>query len=215
MFGVSDGLVSNVSLVIGFAGSGAGAATVRLAGLAGLIAGAFSMAAGEYVSVAAQNELIERELDVERRELELNPDLERAELAARYMRAGVNPGRAREVAREIMRDPETALAVHAREELGIDPEGLGVPSRVALFSFVAFAAGALAPVLPWFIGAGSAAAVASVIIGIVAATIVGTLIGRLSEKRVMRSALRQVLILVVACAATFAVGSALGVSGGG
>lgn len=215
MFGVSDGLVSNVSLVIGFAGSGAGAATVRLAGLAGLIAGAFSMAAGEYVSVAAQNELIERELEVERRELEINPDLERAELAARYMRAGVDPARAREVAREIMRDPETALAVHAREELGIDPEGLGVPWRVALFSFVAFAGGALAPVLPWFVGSGTGAGVASVAIGIVAAAIVGTLIGRLSEKRVLRSALRQTLFLVVACSATFAAGSLLGVSGGG
>ncbi len=201
-----------MSLVLGFAGSGAEPAVVRLAGLAGLIAGAFSMAAGEYVSVAAQNELIEREIEVERRELEINPEHETAELVQRYERSGVDPARAAAVADDIMRDPETALVVHAREELGVDPDGLASPLRTALFSFIAFAVGALLPVVPWLIGSGVAATIASIIIGVVAALIVGTLIGRFSERRVLRSALRQALILLVACGATYLVGVALDVS---
>ncbi len=127
VFGMSDGLVSNISLVIGFAGSGVAADVVRLAGIAGLVGGAFSMAAGEYVSVAAQNELIERELEVERRELAHNPEHEHAELVALYEAKGIKTERAEAVARDIMREPETALLVHAREELGVDPDDLAAP----------------------------------------------------------------------------------------
>lgn len=212
VFGVSDGLVSNISLVVGFAGSGVAASVVRLAGLAGLVAGAFSMAAGEYVSVAAQNELIERELAVERRELRSNPEAETAELTALYVSKGVEESRAEAVAADIMRDPDTALDVHAREELGIDPNDLASPIRTALASFLAFTFGAILPVLPWFVGSGTAAALASVVIGIVAAALVGALIGRLSERRVARTALRQVVILLLACGATYCVGAALGVT---
>jgi vacuolar iron transporter family protein len=190
VFGVSDGLVSNISLV----------------------SGVFSMAAGEYVSVAAQNDLIERELAVERRELRRNPEAETAELTRLYVMKGVEHSRAEAVASDIMRDPETALGVHALEELGVDPDDLASPWRTALASFLAFTLGAVLPVVPWFIGSGVGAAVASVVIGIVAAAIVGTSIGRLSERRVARSAMRQVAILLLACGATYGVGAALGVT---
>jgi VIT1/CCC1 family predicted Fe2+/Mn2+ transporter len=212
VFGVSDGLVSNISLIIGFAGSGVAGSVVRLAGLAGLVGGAFSMAAGEYVSVAAQNELIERELAVERRELRRNPEAETAELSRMYIAKGVERTRAREVAADIMRDPEMALGVHAREELGIDPDDLASPLRTALASFLAFVLGAIVPLVPWFFGSGTAAAIASVVLGVTAAAVVGTLIGRLSERHVTRAALRQVAILLLACTATYGVGAALGVT---
>ena len=212
VFGISDGLVSNVSLVIGFAGSGVAANVVRLAGLAGLVGGAFSMAAGEFVSVAAQNELIERELDVERRELARNPEHEQAELVALYEAKGIDRERAKLVVRDIMRTPEMALLVHAREELGIDPDDLASPIRTALYSFLAFAVGAFLPVIPWFAGSGRGAAIASVLIGVAAAATVGTFIGRFSERRVFRAAVRQVLILILACSATYLVGAALGVT---
>jgi vacuolar iron transporter family protein len=212
VFGVSDGLVSNVSLILGFAGSGVGANVVRLAGLAGLVGGAFSMAAGEYVSVAAQNELIERELAVERRELRRNPEAETAELSRMYVARGIDDRLARAVAADIMRDPETALSVHAREELGIDPDDLASPMRTAVASFLAFTLGAILPVVPWFVGAGGVASILSVLIGVSAAAIVGTLIGRFSERHVARAALRQVVILLLACSATYGVGAALGVT---
>ena len=154
VFGVSDGLVSNISLILGFAGSGAHASVVRLAGLAGLLAGAISMAAGEWVSVSAQNELITRELDVERRELARNPEAETAELTRLYESRGVPAGPARETAEAVMRVPETALSVHAREELGVSPETLPNPWLVAAVSFGCFALGAALPVIPWLIGSG-------------------------------------------------------------
>src|SRR4051812_22971935 len=199
VFGVSDGLVSNVSLVIGFAGSGVGADVVRLAGLAGLIAGAISMAAGEYVSVSAQNELIERELEIERREIARHPEAETAELVRAYESKGVQGQRARAVAADIMRSPDTALSVHAREELGIDPDSLASPWRTAVSSFIAFCIGALLPVLPWFFASGAPAALASIALGMVAAAIVGALIGRFAERSVVFTAVRQVFILVLAC----------------
>ena len=137
VFGVSDGLVSNISLILGFAGSGVDASVVRLAGLAGLLAGSISMAAGEWVSVTAQNELIRRELDVERRELARNPEAETAELTQIYESRGVAREPAREVAEAVMRVPETALKVHAQEELGISPDSLGNAWTVGLLSFFA------------------------------------------------------------------------------
>lgn len=212
MFGVSDGLVSNVSLVIGFAGSGVDASLVRLAGLAGAIAGAVSMAAGEWVSIAAQNELIGREVAIERRELARNTKAETAELAATYEGHGMSPDVAAAAADEVMRKPEAALVVHAREELGVDPTELAVPWRAAALSFVCFLVGALLPVIPWLVGSGAGAAIASVAIGVVAASIVGAMIGAFAETGVVKSAVRQVLILLVACGATFLVGTVLGVN---
>ena len=152
VFGVSDGLVSNVSLVIGFAGAGVASSVVRLAGLAGAIAGATSMAAGEWVSISAQNEMVYRELAVERRELAHNTVSETAELAAMYEGHGMTRQIALDAAADVMREPEAALVVHVREELGVDPNELGSPWTAAGLSLVCFLVGALLPVIPWFAG---------------------------------------------------------------
>jgi VIT1/CCC1 family predicted Fe2+/Mn2+ transporter len=193
------------------AGADPGAGVVRLAGLAGLIAGAVSMAAGEYVSMKAQNELLERELDIERRELRRNPNVETVELAQIYQSRGVDPDRARELAQEMMRDPDLALQTHAREELGIDPDQLGSPQGAALSSFLSFALGALIPLLPWFFGSGTAAVVASVVLGLAACAVVGALLARFTGRSVLFSAGRQVLIATIAGAVTFFVGNLVGV----
>jgi VIT1/CCC1 family predicted Fe2+/Mn2+ transporter len=212
VFGISDGLVSNISLILGFAGSGVDASVVRLAGLAGLLAGAISMAAGEWVSVTAQNELIARELEVERRELARHPEAETAELTRLYESRGIPRVSARQAAEAVMREPSTALSVHAREELGISPEKLSNPWAVGAFSFTFFALGAVLPVIPWFVGSGTAATVASVVIGVVAAAIVGYAIGRLSERGALRAMVRQVAILLGACGVTYVVGRAVNVT---
>jgi len=212
VFGVSDGLVSNVSLVIGFYGAGADSSIVRLGGIAGAIAGAISMAAGEWVSISAQNELVYRELAVERRELKHNTASETAELAAMYEGHGMTRQTALDAAADVMRKPEAALAVHVREELGVDPDELGSPWSAAALSLVCFLIGALLPVIPWFSGSGTAAVIASVAIGVVAAAIVGLLIGKFAERSLWVTAARQVLILLLACGVTYLVGKALGVS---
>jgi VIT1/CCC1 family predicted Fe2+/Mn2+ transporter len=212
VFGVSDGLVSNVSLVIGFAGAGVDSSVVRLAGLAGAIAGATSMAAGEWVSISAQNELIYRELDIERRELVHNTESETAELAAMYEGHGMTRQIALDAAADVMRVPEAALAVHAREELGVDPDALSSPWSAAALSLICFLVGAMLPVIPWFAGSGNAAKLTSVAIGVVAAAFVGLAIGKFAERRKLWTSIRQVLILMIACGVTYLVGKALGVS---
>ncbi|MDQ3469019.1 MAG: VIT1/CCC1 transporter family protein [Actinomycetota bacterium] len=213
VFGANDGLVSNVSLILGFAGGGADSSIVRLAGLAGAVAGAVSMAAGEWVSISAQNELIERELAVERRELRHNTAEETAELAAMYVAHGMDPARARDAAAEVMREPDTALVVHAREELGVDPDELASPWQAAALSLVCFLAGALLPVLPWlFDASGTAPTVASVLIGVAGAVVVGAVVARFAERPVAWSIVRQVAIVLGACAVTYAIGEAIGIS---
>ncbi|MEY3091484.1 MAG: hypothetical protein RL413_70 [Actinomycetota bacterium] len=212
VFGISDGLVSNVSLVIGFAGSGVDSTLVRLAGLAGAIAGGASMAAGEWISVSAQNELITRELEIERRELHVNTAAETHELAKIYESHGIEPQRAAAAAADVMNDPEAALAVHAREELGVDPGVLPSPWQAAALSLVCFLFGAILPVIPWFIGEGTGARYASIIIGVIAAAIVGAIIGKFAERRLAWSSVRQVLILLVACGVTYLIGQLLDVS---
>ena len=157
------------------------------------------MAAGEWVSVSAQNELVQREVAIERRELTHNAAAETAELAAIYEGHGMSPDSAAIAAHEVIREPEAALAVHAREELGVDPNELGSPWSAAGLSLVCFLVGALLPVIPWIAGSGTAAAVASVAIGVVSAAIVGALIGKFAETTILWSSLRQVLILLVAC----------------
>lgn len=211
VFGVSDGLVSNVSLILGVAGADPGAGFVRLAGLAGLIAGAVSMAAGEYVSMKAQTELYERELALERRELARNPHVETVELTQIYQSRGVDPDRARELAEQMMADPELALQTHAREELGIDPDKLGSPIAAAIASFIAFAIGALVPLVPWFFGSGNAALDASIALGLLASAIVGILLARFTGRSLLFSAGRQVAIATVAAGITYLVGYVIGV----
>ena len=211
VFGVSDGLVSNMGLILGVAGADPAPAVVRLAGPAGLVSGAVPMAAGEYNSMRVQSELLERELAIEARELDHRPEHETAELAAIYEDRGLDPDDARDVAEVMMRDPETALETHAREELGIDPENLGSPWRAAVASFLAFSLGAIVPLVPWFLGSGAAAKLASFAVGIVAAMVVGGLIGRSTGRPLPRAVARQVLFTVVPAVVTFAIGNALGV----
>lgn len=213
MFGISDGLVSNVSLILGVAGANAGAGPVRLAGLAGLVAGACSMAAGEYVSMRAQRELFERELEVERMEIRRRPEGEQRELAHLYESRGVEPDMARELAAVMMRDPETALDTHAREELGLDPDQLGSPTQAAVSSFASFAIGAVLPLLPWFFARGSAAILASIVVGALASLAVGAALALFTGRSWVRSATRQILLSAAAAAVTYGIGAALGAGG--
>lgn len=213
MFGVSDGLVTNVSLILGIAGAHPGAGVVRLAGVAGLVAGAFSMAAGEYVSMRAQTELFQRELALENYEIRNRPEGERRELVRIYENRGIEPDVARQLATEMMRTPELALETHAREELGINPASLGSPVQAAVSSFGTFALGALLPLIPWLITAGTGATLASVAIGVVAALGVGWALALFTHRSRWWSALRQLLVSAVAASVTFGIGHAVGVSG--
>ncbi len=211
VFGVSDGLVSNVAIILGFAGGASGQGLVQLVGIAGLIGGAISMGAGEYLSMQAQRELLERELEMERREHTRNPQHEVEELAEIYESRGVDPDMAREMASNIMDDPEKALEVHAREEMGIDPNELGNPLFAATSSFVSFALGAILPLLPWFFTGGNGAIVASVILGAVGAVMVGGALALATSRSILRGALRHLLFVAVAAGVTFGIGSAVGV----
>ena len=211
VFGLSDGLLTNVSLILGVAGANPPPGIVRLAGLAGLLAGAFSMAAGEYVSMSAQSELLQRELAIERRELERHPEAEIKELAATYRRRGVAADQAEEVARAVMNDPAVALEVHAREELGVSPGQTGNPWQAAFSSFISFSVGAVLPLLPWFFAHGTGAALASIVLGALAAFALGWALGIFTGRNRLLSALRQLGIAVVASAVTYGIGSVVGV----
>jgi VIT1/CCC1 family predicted Fe2+/Mn2+ transporter len=212
VFGMSDGLMSNVLLVVGFAGSDVNGSVVRLAGLAGALAGAISMAAGEWISISAQNELVVREMEVERRELGVHKEAEQRELAGIYESHGMEPSTAALAAADVMRDPERALMVHAREEFGVDPNQLPSAWQAAALSFICFVMGALLPVIPWFVGEGNAATAITVAIGVVAAAGLGWAIGQFAERSRVKSASRQVLIMLAAAVITFSIGKALGVS---
>jgi len=213
VFGVSDGLVSNVAIVLGFAGANPGAGLIRLAGLTGLIGGAVSMAAGEFVSMKAQAELMERELELERIELDRRPEAERRELAQIYRSRGVDEATADQLATALSRDPAMALETHAREELGIDPSSLGKPLSAAVSSFFCFAVGASVPLVPYFVGTGTAAMVAAIVLGVMAALAVGTLLASFTGRSAPRSALRQLVFTAVPALITYALGAAVGVSG--
>ena len=214
VFGFSDGLVTNVSLILGVAGAHPAGTFVRLAGIAGMVAGSFSMAAGEYVSMQAQRELFQRELNVERRALKDSPVAESAELVEIYKQRGIDPEVARDLVDEVMQDPELALETHAREELGIDPSALGLPLQAAGASFAAFAGGAFVPLLPWLLTSGTAAIIASVAAAAVAALASGALLGAVSGRSKWRSALRQLAIGTVAAAVTYGVGRLVGLGTG-
>ena len=212
VFGISDGLVSNVALILGIAGASTDPTFVRVAGVSGLLAGAISMAAGEYVSLRAQAELVERELEIERRSIADNPEAETAELAAIYRERGLDPDHADQVAEGLMADPEVALDVHAREELGVNPTQLGNPMVASASSFGSFALGAFVPLVPWLGGGGNNAVWASVILGLSVAALVGAVLARLTERSVVRTVARQLLVVGGACGATYLIGTALGTS---
>jgi len=213
VFGVNDGLVSNVSLVLGVAGAGAASGYVLTAGLAGLLAGALSMAAGEYVSVRSQREMYEYQIALEREELAEYPDEEAEELALIYQARGVALEQAREVSQALLANPEAALDVLAREELGLNPDDLGSPWQAASSSFVAFALGAAVPLAPFLFGfTGADATVGAVAITLVALFGVGLGLSLFTGRDAVRSALRMVLIGGGAGAVSFLVGHAVGVA---
>lgn len=212
VFGVSDGLVSNLALVMGVAGAAAGnPGFVLAAGIAGLLAGASSMAAGEYVSMQSQRELYERQIALEREELAIMPDEEEAELAAVYRAKGFTEEEAAAIAHRLFRNPEEALATLVREELGLDPEELGSPFGAALGSFVAFALGAAVPVLPYLFGGGEVVFWSSLGFSLVALFGVGAAVSLLTGRSLLFSGLRQVAIGAGAAAVTHTVGTAIGV----
>ncbi|MEU0482683.1 VIT1/CCC1 transporter family protein [Streptosporangium sp. NPDC006013] len=208
VFGVMDGLVSNAALLAGVVGGGATGTTVTIAGLAGLAAGAFSMATGEYTSVASQRELTQAEIAVERRELARNPEAEERELALLYQSRGLAPELAEEMAKQIHRDDEVAWRVHAREELGVDPDDLPSPWVAAGSSFLAFAIGALIPVLPFLLGSSSMSAV--IVLTAVALFATGALVARLTARPPLYGGGRQLALGALAAAVTYGVGSLVG-----
>ena len=208
VFGAMDGLVTNVSLIAGVGGGGGSAHTIVLTGLAGLAAGAGSMATGEYVSVSSQNELVQAEVDKERLELENNPVFEQAELAAMLRARGVSAATARQAAAEISAHPEQALAVHALEELGVDPGELPSPVVAAGASLAAFAVGAIIPLIPYLAGLN----LLPVALGLsaIAAIAGGGMVARLTGRPFWRGALRQLLLGAAAVAITYLIGVAVG-----
>lgn len=210
VFGVMDGLVSNTALIAGVAGGGADSNTVILAGMAGLVAGAVSMATGEYVSVASQTELTRAEIEVEKREIARVPEAEEAELAAMYRARGVDEATARQVARQLSRDPEQAWRVHAREELGVDPDDLPSPWTAAGSSFAAFTLGAAVPLVPYLLGGTSL--LVPLVLALVALFLAGALVSRFTDRSALYSGSRQLLLGGAATALTYGIGSVVGTS---
>jgi VIT1/CCC1 family predicted Fe2+/Mn2+ transporter len=209
VFGAMDGLVSNVALIAGIAGAGASAHVVLLAGLAGLLAGAFSMAVGEWTSVQSQSELVRAEIEKERRELVHKPAAEQAELAALYRHRGLNPELAKQVARELSRDPESLWRIHVREELGVDPDNLASPYVAAFSSLLSFAAGALVPMLPYM--AGAHMLWPTLIVAAVDLLALGAAVSRFTDRPWWQGAVRQLALGAGAVGITYGVGSAFGV----
>jgi len=214
VFGVNDGLVSNLSLICGVAGAGAGDQPVSLAGLAGLLAGSLSMAAGEYVSVRAQRELNDNQIVLERAELEQYPEAEAGEVATIFEARGMDAQAARRAADALVADPDRALATLAREELGLDPDNLASPVRAAAASFAAFCAGAVVPLGPFLVTGGGTALKAAVAMSAVALLAIGAAVALFSGGRVLPSALRMLLIGLGAAGLTWSIGRALGVAVG-
>ncbi|MBI4525572.1 MAG: VIT1/CCC1 transporter family protein [Deltaproteobacteria bacterium] len=215
VFGVNDGLVSNLSLVMGVAGAEAKPEFILLAGIAGLLAGAFSMGAGEYVSMKAQRELFEQQIAMEKQELEMSPKEEEEELALIYQAKGVPEEEASTLAHRIVQNPATAIDTLVREELGLDPSELGSPWGAAISSFLAFVTGAAVPVIPYMLSSGPATLIVSAVLSCVALFAVGALLSVFTARGPLISGFRMLGIGLMASAITFAVGWFFGVSGGG
>jgi VIT1/CCC1 family predicted Fe2+/Mn2+ transporter len=212
VFGAMDGLVSNFALIAGIAaGSHSNVKSVMLAGFAGLGAGAFSMAAGEYVSVASQSELALAEVEIERTEIERNPLAEQEELAQLYENRGLDPGLAAEVARQLSANKDEAVGIHAREELGIDPTDLPSPWVASGSSLLSFAVGAFVPLLPYILGATSL--LPAIVISAAGLFLAGALVSRVTARSWWYSGLRQLAVGAIAGALTFGLGSLVGAVG--
>lgn len=212
VFGVNDGLVSNAALILGVAGAAADNGVILLAGTAGLLAGALSMAAGEYVSVRSQREMFEYQIGLEREELEQYPEEEAAELALIYAAKGIPKAEAESLAKRLLEDPERALDTLAREELGLNPDELGSPVKAAVASFLAFSAGAIIPLAPYVVAPAGEALASS--IGLTGASLfgVGALLSLFTGRRAIHGGLRMLSIGGLAGAATYFIGHALGIT---
>jgi VIT1/CCC1 family predicted Fe2+/Mn2+ transporter len=211
IFGVNDGLVSNLSLVIGVAGANPDGRFIILAGISGLLAGAFSMGAGEFVSVTSQRELFERQIELERQELESDPESERRELALIYRAKGIGEAEAEALAGRIIADKSVALETLAREELGLNPDELGSPYGVSISSFTAFASGAIIPVIPFLFGSSWLHFTLSVVLSGIALFAVGVGVSLFTGKSALFSGARQLAIGAVAAAVTYTIGRIIGV----
>ncbi|MDA0988178.1 MAG: VIT1/CCC1 transporter family protein [Chloroflexi bacterium] len=212
VLGVNDGLVSNFSLVMGVAGGTGDTNIVLLAGVAGLLAGAFSMAAGEYVSMRSQRDVYEHQISLEKAEIEMWPEEEEEELALIYQAKGLSKEEAETIAKRVMSDPKVALDTMAREELGLNPSELGSPWGASLSSFAAFVTGALVPIIPYLFGATGLAIPISAVLSAGALLTVGGVLAWMTDRSVASGALRMVIAGSAAATVTFAVGSLIGTS---
>lgn len=211
VFGAMDGLVTNISLVVGIGAAGASDRVVLLTGTAGLVAGAFSMAMGEYTSVSTQNEQVEREVAVERREIAENTEAEVAELSEMFVDMGMRHEVALLAAQDVHRDPEHATMVHVAQELGVDPDEQPSPLVAAGSSFAMFSVGALIPLIPYLLGFGSL--LTGLIAGALGLLVAGGVAARFTAVPWWRGATRQLVFGALAAAATYAVGSLFGAGG--
>jgi len=212
VFGVNDGLVSNASLILGVAGAAPDTAVIMLSGVAGLLAGAFSMAAGEYISVRSQREMLEYQIGLEREELSQYPQEEAAELALIYQARGLAEAEARHLANSMIADPVRGLDVLAREELGLNPDELGSPRGAATFSFLSFAGGALIPLLPFLVVRGDAALAISVVLTALALFGIGATLSLFTGRQAWRGGIRMLCIGAGAGTATYVIGTLLAAS---
>jgi VIT1/CCC1 family predicted Fe2+/Mn2+ transporter len=212
VFGVNDGLISNASLLMGIAGAQAEPGTIILTGLAGLVSGAFAMAAGEYVSMRSQRELYEYQIELEREELDEYPEAEAAELALIYRAKGIPEADAQQLAKTLIGDPQQALSTLAREELGLNPDELGSAWGAAVSSFCSFASGALIPLLPFLFATGARALGASIVATAAALLLVGAALSLFTGRNAWHSGLRMLAIGALAGGVTYTLGRVLGVS---
>jgi VIT1/CCC1 family predicted Fe2+/Mn2+ transporter len=214
VFGANDGLVSNLALVMGVAGASAAPGVIVLAGIAGLLAGAFSMGVGEYVSVQSQQELLAFQTEFQRRQLRDDPDQERRILEGIYRERGFTQEEAAHFVDRVFADPEHAVSLLLHEEVGLDARSIGSPVGAAVGSFIAFTIGALIPLVPFLLLSGSTAFATSVVASLVALALLGFGISRLTHRPALFSSVRQVLLGGVAAAVTFGVGVLVGVNAG-
>jgi VIT1/CCC1 family predicted Fe2+/Mn2+ transporter len=210
IFGVSDGLVTNTSFILGFAGASPGHDVVRLAGIATLIAGGFSMASGEWLSMRATKELLEYEINVERQSIADEPEQERHELREMFMSRGIDAELAERLSIDLMRDPDLALQTHVREEMGVDPSATGSPWAAAGSSLATFSVGAFIPLLPWLWSSSGNEVWWSVGLAAAGSAGVGGAIGLFTRRGTIKWALRQVMVTGLAAAITFGVGRLVG-----
>jgi len=213
VFGGNDGLVSNLALIMGVAGAAPAPGVIVLAGIAGLLAGAFSMAVGEYISVQSQRELLDYQIEFQRRQLEETPEAEREILVGIYVGRGFNREEARQFADRMFADPTRALDALVREEIGLDPRVIGSPWSAAIGSFVAFTLGAIIPVVPYLLGSGAAAFWASLVASLVGLFLLGLGVSQFTHRNPLRSGARQLLLGLCAAVVTYAVGTLIGASG--